>query len=50
MYPVLKQSSAVSDEMMAAQTELARIQSYVGKRVKSQDDVNSVVGFSISSG
>jgi hypothetical protein len=42
MYPVLKQSSAVSDEMMAAQTELARIQSYVGKRVKSQDDVNSV--------
>jgi hypothetical protein len=50
MYPVLKQSSAVSDEMMEAQTELARIQSYVGKRVKSQDDVNSVVGFSISSG
>ena len=42
MYPVLKQSSAVSDEMMAAQTELARIQSYVGKRVKSQDDINSV--------
>ena len=28
--------------MMEAQTELARIQSKVGKLVKSQEDVNSV--------
>lgn len=42
LYPALKQSSAVSDEMMEAQTELARIQSKVGKLVKSQEDVNSV--------
>lgn len=42
MYPALKQSSAVSDEVMIAQEELARIQSHVGKLVKSQEDVNSV--------
>ena len=42
MYPALKQSSAVSDEVMIAQEELARIQSQVGKLVKSQTDVNSV--------
>ena len=42
LYPTLKQSSAVSDEMMKAQTELARIQSHVGKLVESQEDVNSI--------
>jgi hypothetical protein len=42
MYPELKQGSAVSDEMMKAQTELARIQSHVGKRVKSQENINLV--------
>tara|TARA_B100001059_G_scaffold208841_1_gene221386 strand:- start:307 stop:768 length:462 start_codon:yes stop_codon:yes gene_type:complete len=42
MYPDLKKAGAVSDEMMAAQDELARVQSHVGKLVKSQEDVNSV--------
>lgn len=42
MYPALEQSSAVSDEMMMAQEELAHIQSHVGKLVKSQEDVDSV--------
>jgi hypothetical protein len=42
MYPDLQQNSAVSGEMMAAQEELARVQSYAGKLVKSQEDVNSV--------
>jgi len=42
MYPALEQSSVVSDEMMTAQAGLARIQSRVGKLVKSQGDVNSV--------
>lgn len=42
LYPSLEQSSTVSDEMMLAQEELARIQSHVGKLVKSQKDVNSI--------
>lgn len=42
MYPSLDQVSAVSDEMMAAQTELARIQSHVAELVKSQEDVKSI--------
>lgn len=42
MYPALQQSSAVSDEMMAAQQELARVQSYAAEIVKSQEDVNAV--------
>jgi hypothetical protein len=42
MYPELKRVSVVSDEMMAAQGELARVQSHVGELVKSQDDVDSV--------
>lgn len=42
MYPDLEQSSAVSDEMMMAQEELARTQSHVGKLVKSQEDVESI--------
>ncbi len=42
MYPELQQRSAVSDEMMKAQAELARVQSYAGKLIKSQEDVNAV--------
>jgi hypothetical protein len=42
MYPSLEKSSAISDEMMLAQEELARIQSHVGKLVKTQEDVNSI--------
>ncbi|MEH6357655.1 MAG: hypothetical protein V7745_01610 [Pseudomonadales bacterium] len=42
MYPALQKRSAVSDEMMAAQEELARVQSYAGKLVKSQEDVSAV--------
>lgn len=42
MYPELKQRSAVSNEMVAAQEELARVQSHAAKLVKSQEDVNTV--------
>jgi hypothetical protein len=42
MYPSLQHSSAVSDEMIAAQEELARVQSHAGDLVKSQPDVHSV--------
>lgn len=42
MYPALQHSSAVSDEMRAAQEELARVQSHAGDLVKSQPDVNSI--------
>lgn len=42
MYPELQQRSAVSDEMMSAQEELARVQSNAGELVKSQEDVSSV--------
>ncbi len=42
MYPELQQRSAVSDEMMVAQEELARTQSYAGELVKSQQGVSSV--------
>lgn len=42
MYPQLQQSSIMSDEMMAAQQELARVQSYAAKLVKSQEDVSVV--------
>lgn len=42
IYPELQQLSAVSDEMMAAQKELARVQSYAAKLVKGQEDVSSV--------
>lgn len=42
MYPELQHSSAVSDKMMAAQEELARVQSYAGGLVKSQEDVNAI--------
>lgn len=42
MFPELQNSSAVSDEMMAAQKELARLQSSAGKLVKSQEGVDSI--------
>lgn len=42
MYPELKQHNAVSDEMVAAQKELARVQSYAGQLVKRQEDVKTI--------
>ncbi len=42
MYPVLQHSGAVSDEMMAAQDELARIQSHAAELISTQPDVKSV--------
>lgn len=42
MYPELCHASAVSDEMMAAQEELARVQSQAGKFIGQQQDVRSV--------
>ena len=42
MFPELKQHNAVSDKMVAAQKELARVQSYAGKLVKSQEGVKAV--------
>lgn len=42
MFPELKEASAVSDEMMAAQKELARVQSSAGKLVKSQEGIHTV--------
>jgi len=42
MYPKLKQHNAVSDEMVAAQKELARVQSHAGQLVKSQEDVKAI--------
>jgi hypothetical protein len=42
MYPELKNSSASSDEIMEAQRGLAKVQSRVGKLVKSQADVSSI--------
>ena len=42
MYPELQQRGAVSDEMMAAQIELARVQSRAGKLVESQEDVSAI--------
>lgn len=42
MYPELSHASAVSDEMMAAQEELARVQSQAGKFIGQQQDVRSV--------
>jgi len=42
MYPELKNSSASSDEIMEAQKELAKVQSRVGKIVKSQEGVSSI--------
>lgn len=42
MYPQLQQHSAVSQEMMEAQVELARVQSYAGQLVKNQQDVKVV--------
>lgn len=42
MYPELQQRGGASDEMMAAQKELARLQSHAGKLVESQDDVNTI--------
>lgn len=42
MFPELKNSSATSDEMVIAQKELARVQSYAGKLVKSQKDISSI--------
>lgn len=42
MYPQLQQSSVMSDEMMTAQQELARVQAYAAELVKSQEDVRSV--------
>lgn len=42
IYPELQQRSADSDEMMAAQVELARTQSYASELVESEEDVRSV--------
>lgn len=42
MYPELQNSSAVSDEMMAAQEALAHVQSRAGKLVQQQTDVKTV--------
>lgn len=42
MYPQLKHRSAISDEMVSAQKELARVQSYAGRLVKEQEGVNTV--------
>lgn len=42
MYPELQQSSVDSEEVKAAQDELARMQSYAGKLIGNQEGVNSV--------
>jgi len=42
MFPALQQQDAVSDEMMAAQEALARVQSHAAKLVKSQEDVSRI--------
>lgn len=39
MYPKLEKSDATSDEVMAAQKQLAHVQSKVAKLIKDQDDV-----------
>jgi hypothetical protein len=42
MFPELQNASAVSPEMMAAQEQLASVQSRAGKLVRDQDDVRRV--------
>ncbi len=42
MFPQLQHKDVVSDEMMAAQEELARVQAHAGQLVKSHDDINKV--------
>lgn len=42
LFPQLENASAVSDEMMAAQEELARIQSRAAKLIGEQPDVRHV--------
>jgi hypothetical protein len=42
MFPELKQHSAVSDEMVAAQEELARVQAYAANLVTREEDVSRV--------
>lgn len=42
MYPALQHSGAVSDEMMTAQEELARVQSHAAELIVSQPDVKTV--------
>lgn len=42
MFPELVNASAVSSQMMAAQEELARVQSHAGKLVGEQPDVRRV--------
>ncbi|WP_198171857.1 hypothetical protein [Pseudohalioglobus lutimaris] len=42
LFPSLQNASAVSDEMMSAQEELARVQSRAGQLVSEQEDVNQV--------
>lgn len=42
MFPELQHSSVASEEVMAAQDELARLQKKAGALVESQQDVNTV--------
>lgn len=42
MFPELKTSDPMSDEVMAAQKELARVQSHAAKLIKRQDDVVTI--------
>lgn len=42
MFPELENRDAVSDEMMTAQEELARIQAHAGQLVKSQEDISRI--------
>ena len=42
IHPELQNQSATSDAMMAAQQELARLQSHAAKLIKSQEDIQRV--------
>jgi hypothetical protein len=42
IYPELKNKSAVSAEMMAAQTELASMQTHAAKLIKNQPDIQTI--------